>query len=200
MRHAALALLALSLVMGMPRLALAQVNVLPEPNVLTPGHDTPWLTQVETAKTEPTPDAGASVLQLCTAHMARWPEPLRKACVELLVGAIGAEHHRLQAEIETNRTVFRTEHTQATLRDQRRQSAWVFWMVVAVVGVGLLAAVAQFMRSWRVPDAGGSAELAVSNNEFRFKTTWLGALLLGMSMGFLALYLFFVYPVRYVGG
>ena len=76
----------------------------------------------------------------------------------------------------------------------------MFWIVLVVVTVGLTAALAQFVRSFYVREESGSAEIAISNNEFKFRTTWLGALLFGMSMGFLLLYLVFIYPVRYVGG
>ena len=131
--------------------------------------------------------------------MAAWPEELKKACQDLIAAAIKADRQTLQAQVSLNDAQFRLEHMHATLRVQRWEGAWVFWIVIAVVGVGLLAAIAQFLRGLRATDSGGSVEVAVSNNELKFKTTWLGALLLGMSMGFLLIYLFFVYPVRYVG-
>jgi hypothetical protein len=139
------------------------------------------------------------MVDACTDNLERWPEELAKACRELIAEAIRAERQQLRARVDTGHALFGFQHMQATLRSQRREGGWVFWIVVAAVGVGLIAAVAQFVRGFRTPGESGSLELAVSDNELKFKTTWLGALLLAMSMGFLLIYLFFVYPVRYIG-
>lgn len=214
MRYAALALAILCVALSSSASADDQgvrrppgENVLPEPSILkTPGDHRSWPLNVEPQQdTTPGGAGDQSALVLCAANRDRWPDELRTECDQLLTAAIKAERSRLDAlaltyaDVAHNRAKFTEEHTQATLEDQRRQGAYLFWLVVVVVVVGMVAAVAQFAHSLRATDAGGSAELAVSNNELKFKTTWLGALLLGMSMGFLALYLFVVYPVTVVG-
>ncbi len=184
----------------------AQSNINREPNVLPPLPGNTWPLEV----TAPEPDDAkaeriGSILGLCTSRLGRWPEPIEEACRELVLDAVRTERLRLraiadlQAIAAKDSAQFRADHTKAILADQRAQSVFVFWLVVVVVAVGLAAAVAQFVRSFYVKGDTGSAEIAISNNEFKFRTTWLGVLLLGMAMGLLFLYLVFVYPVRIVG-
>ena len=205
MRHLVLPLVVICLSGWAPRL-LAQVNVVPEPNILTPGNNIDWPAKVPVAGAEVThPVQAGSILGLCAARLGGLPERLNDACAELILEAVQAHRQHLktvavQSEVGSRSARFRVEHTQAALEDQRRQGTLVFWIVLAVVAVGLTAALAQFVRSFYVREESGSAEIAISNNEFKFRTTWLGALLFGMSMGFLFLYLVFIYPVRYVGG
>lgn len=203
-----LAAISICLAIWATRTAYGQANVLPEPNIIeAPSYYTLWPTAPEPpdASRKDSPPA-QSVLQACVLHFANWPPPLQEACTDLLREAIQVQRTqiqaltKLQADIGERRAQFQIEHTETTLATQQRQGTVVFWLVVMVVGIGLLAAIAQFARSFVVRDEGGSAEVAISSNEFKFRTTWLGALLLGMSMGFLAIYVVFVYPVRYVGG
>lgn len=183
--------------------ALAQVDVRPEPNVLLPDAQD-W--RLSVGGPAPTADAaadhGVSILTLCANRVSDWPATLRDACKNLLLEAVAAESARLGALSRLRKTLgeeqaaFRVRHLQRTLENQARQGNVVFWLMIVVVCVGMLSAVAQFVRAYRAGEPEGSAELAISSNEFKFRTTWLGALLLGMSMGFLALYLFFIYPVH----
>jgi uncharacterized membrane protein len=213
MRYLVLSLILIGLSAWGPDSAAQQVNILPEdeaniltePNVLATGDDG-WPIEVTVPETEVTPTTRAgSLLALCASRLGKWPKPIEEACQELILEAVRAQRQRLQALAEFPSNVnsdalrFRFEHTKATLEEQRAQGTRVFRLVVAVIIIGLLAAVAQFIRSFYLRGDSGSAEIAISNNEFKFRTTWLGVLLLGMSMGFLFLYLVYVYPVRFVG-
>lgn len=204
MRQLVFPLALIGLLVWAPTL-FAQVNVVPEPNILTPGNDIDWpIDIIDPDGKKREPEAWGSVLQLCAARLGSLPEKLNDACAELILEATKSHRQRLQTLAELQLEVgvqsrrFHAQHTQAVLTDQRRQGTLVFWMVLAVVLVGLGAAIAQFVRSFYVKEESGTAEITISNNEFKFRTTWLGALLLGMSMGFLFLYLVFVYPVRFV--
>jgi len=182
-----------------------ETHILRDPSSTTSGNDNDWPVKVPAAD-GPTaaPTRTGSILELCAVRLDRLPERLNDACVELILAAAQSQRQRLQSlasvqsEVGASSARFRADHTQLTLENQRRQGTMVFWMVLVVVALGLSTALAQFVRSFYVKEESGSAEITISNNEFKFRTTWLGALLLGMSMGFLFLYLVFVYPVAFV--
>jgi uncharacterized membrane protein len=176
----------------------AQSDANLEPNIMPAPPNNTWPLEVTVPGTEAAQSERiGSVLGLCTSRLGKWPEPIEEACRELILDAVRTDRLRLKAIKDSAQ--FRSEHTKAVLVDQRAHSVLVFWLVVVVITVGLTAAVAQFVRSFYVKGDTGSAEIAISNNEFKFRTTWLGALLLGMAMGFLFLYVVYVYPVRFVG-
>lgn len=185
--------------------ALAQANIQPEPNILLPDSQD-WRISLGEVNGGDQSQARhvTSILELCATRSGNWPATLRDACNTLLLEAIATESARLSALSQVRRNLgekqasFRSQHVQQTLENQARQGNIVFWLVVAVVLIGILSAVLQFVKAHGSGQTEGSAEVAISSNEFKFRTTWLGALLLGMSMAFLALYLFFIYPVRVI--
>ncbi len=87
------------------------------------------------------------------------------------------------------------EHLLGALRSQARHSEIIFWVSMAVVSLGLLAAALQFWIVWQSQDS-TPMEISVSEKQVTIKTAWIGVVLLAMSMGFLALYLLLVYQIE----
>ena len=142
-----------------------------------------------------------SIFDYCADRLNILPEKLADACAEFILISAISQTQRLKAltEAKIKSQGFRVTHTQSVLKDQLNQGKIIFWIVLMIVVLGLVAGIFQFVRSFKLKEESGSAEIIISNNQFKFQTTWLGALLLGMSMGFLFLYLTFVYPVSFVG-
>ena len=135
----------------------------------------------------------------CINHLDQLPESLGEDCHELISAAVKLQIQRLEylkaAGGEGEK--FRLQHTRTVLEGQRHQGSIIFWVVLIIVSLGVVAAAFQFYLSFTTGGDSGSSEIVISNNQFKFQTTWLGALLLGMSMGFLFLYLIFFY--MYIG-
>jgi len=89
------------------------------------------------------------------------------------------------------------EHLLGALRSQARHSEIIFWVSMAVVSLGLLAAALQFWIVWQSQDS-TPMEISVSEKQVTIKTAWIGVVLLAMSMGFLALYLLLVYQIEVI--
>ena len=86
------------------------------------------------------------------------------------------------------------EHIAATLNMQMEHGVYLFWLAVLIVLLGVLASAFQFLKVWR-QDKVSQTEISVSEKQLSIKTTWIGVVLLGMSMAFFALYLWFVYRI-----
>lgn len=107
--------------------------------------------------------------------------------------ATAEAHERAAAFDDRNRA-----HLLTALEQQSQRGTYLFWMAIALVGLGIVAAGLQFLKSWRDPNE-TSIELAISENQLSLKTSWIGVVLLGLSMGFLLIYLIFVYQITPIG-
>ena len=114
-----------------------------------------------------------------------------------------------QDSAQTAYEVFVYSHRRAVFQWQLLSSQVVFWLVVAIVFVGLLFAGMQFYvslrRSAKPPEgesSTGSAsevtELEASLQGIKVRSSVLGVIILVISLGFLYLYLVHVYPIKVV--
>ena len=143
--------------------------------------------------------------KLCQRNGVETDE-LQKACdearielVQTFIELISNESGQRQASLEAEAS-FHTktrEHALQALMQQTWKGEIIFWTSLGLVALGVVAAAFQFRAAWRVQDENKSnIEIVISEKEIALKTTWIGVILLAMSMCFFALYLYFVYEIE----
>jgi uncharacterized membrane protein len=101
------------------------------------------------------------------------------------------------------------EDHQEALDYNRRVFAWQmtstrvsFWIVIGLVGVGVIFAAVQFAKSMRTAGtiADPNTEIEISAKGLKVTSPVLGVIILTISLGFFYLYLVHVYPIEYIRG
>ncbi|MEL7462924.1 MAG: hypothetical protein AAFN79_02590 [Pseudomonadota bacterium] len=127
-------------------------------------------------------------------------------CAEAALSLIVAQSELAEREaavvLEAREATLRFEearraHALAALADQSWRSAVIFWLALAMIALGALAALLQFRKAWAadVLDGAGT-EISISEKQVTIKTAWIGVVLLALSMGFFALYLALVFRIE----
>lgn len=105
---------------------------------------------------------------------------------------------RAKQELEREERAYSLESAQLVLNSQSFFSKFIFWMTIVITGIGVLASVFQFILYWRHSDQLGGIELELGHEKVTLKTAWLGVVMFGMSIGFFAIYVIFVFQVSAV--
>ena len=141
-----------------------------------------------------------AIWDLCTAQP---PQQFSKECREFIAGAIAAKQDTAEQDAALliaqtkDRVTFESQSAALSLRAlkaQHTRSGYIFWLVILIVALGVVAAALQFKQAWHSPPE-TPTEITLGDRQLSIKTTWIGVVLLGMAMGFLTLYLTLVYPI-----
>lgn len=156
-------------------------------------------------KTPDIADAGAlSPLRDVCRDWAERPPEITEACKRSALDIVDSaaarflRENELALKTQENRAVFNArnqEHVLSALRDQAWRGEVIFWVVMATVALGLIAAALQFRVVWRDKNS-TQTEISLSEKQITIKTAWIGVVLLAMSMIFLGLYLVLVYQIN----
>jgi len=194
MRKSISAQLSLVLFLASAVTALAQLGGTPEQQIITPSGQAG----------ESSAGGGPSETITSPCAQPNLVLEVKNACSLAQIATIQAAAEREVAEgkliVEARRDAVtlaqrQGAHLAAALEDQAWRSAIIFWMAMGIVGLGVLAAGMQFRIGWRNID-GPATEFSVSEKQLTIKTTWIGVVLLAMSMVFFALYLTLVYQIK----
>ena len=148
-------------------------------------------------------DALSPYLAICgqrrelAQEIARTCEQAAAQIIASTATRVERENH-LALEAQERRARFNTKneaHLLSALQDQARRGEIIFWVAMAIVALGLIAAALQFRTVWRNQDA-SQTEINISEKQITIKTAWIGVVLLAMAMVFLALYLTLVYQIE----
>lgn len=196
MRKSIIAQLSMMLFLASAAMAQAQLGGTPEQQIVTPA--------AEVAESSGAGGLSETITSPCAK--ANLLLEVQNACNIAQIAIIEAAAEREVAEgkliVEARRDAVtlaqrQGAHLAAALDDQAWRSAIIFWMAMGIVGLGVLAAGMQFRIGWRNID-GPATEFSVSEKQLTIKTTWIGVVLLAMSMVFFALYLTLVYQIEAV--
>ena len=131
------------------------------------------------------------------------PSELAKKCKNLISRLVDSEGDRALAmnesavKLETQKIAFSArnqDHLLAALEAQSERGEYLFLLAVLVVILGVCASALQFVKVWK-EEVVSDMEISVSEKQLNVKTSWIGVVLLAMSMGFFMLYLVFVYKI-----
>ena len=194
MRKSIIAQLSLMLFLASAVTALAQLGGTPEQQIITPA--------AEAAESSGAGGLSNTIMSPC--GQANLLLEVKNACSIAQIAIIEAAAEREVAEgklaVQARRDAVtlaqrQGAHLAAALDDQAWRSAIIFWVAMGIVGLGVLAAGMQFRVGWRNID-GPATEFSVSQKQLTIKTTWIGVVLLAMSMVFFTLYLTLVYQIE----
>lgn len=140
------------------------------------------------------PDAAT----LCTPGTPL-PKALQDRCLRYQMAQIDWQQQQMlaaqtAAQQSQDFAIATQQNALMALRAQHRRSGIIFWLVMVMVLAGSIAAGLQFRQAWHSPST-TPTEITVSDRQLSVKTTWIGVVLLALSMGFLALYLSLVYKL-----
>lgn len=139
------------------------------------------------------------LLSACDAGLSETVPKDRQLCEELAATAL---HAGLRSfELAAERTSQLAEHqsgTEAHLRqvlsEQAFHSRVLFWMVIAIVTLGIAAASAHFIRALRGHEE-GSLDIMIAREGVRVKLSMVGVILMVASMLFFTVYVYIVFPI-----
>lgn len=98
------------------------------------------------------------------------------------------------------------EHDRRVFNWQLTSSRITFWIVLMLVGAGIVFSALQFYKSFRLSakadgqDQNQLTELEISTGGVKVSSPVLGVIILVISLAFFYLFLVHVYPVKYVEG
>ena len=97
------------------------------------------------------------------------------------------------------------EHNRSVFEWQLRSSRTIFWVVLALVTIGILFSSLQFWKAFRLSRPTSKTvqqemrtELEISTRGIKVSSSVLGIIVLVISLAFLYLFLVHVYPIEYV--
>ncbi|MEL7469212.1 MAG: hypothetical protein AAFN27_12210 [Pseudomonadota bacterium] len=161
------------------------------------------LIRSEQAPESPISDAMAvRLIDHCTDRVVG-SDPASDACARFLEHALDLETQRREAEVahriaELEAARAALDHRNRVLIEQEAQTTVFYYMTLVMLAVGVLAAVAHFIKAMRSGDE-TNVEFAVQKDGVRLKTSMIGFLLLLASMAFYVAYLHAVYGITAVG-
>ena len=147
-------------------------------------------------------DLDQTIVSICETAAADG-STLSDACEKMLTQIITsygdsiASKNAAATRIQNQTAEFSTTnqtHIANTLEMQLNHGRYLFWLAVLVVLLGVLASAFQFLKVWK-QDVVSQTEISISEKQLSIKTSWIGVVLLGMSMAFFALYLWFIYRI-----
>lgn len=139
------------------------------------------------------------LLSACDGGVSKAVLKDRQLCEELAAAAL---HAGLQSfELAAERTLQLAEYQRGTeahlrqvLSEQAFHSRVLFWMIVAIVTLGIAAASAHFIRALRGHEE-GSLDIMIAREGVRVKLSMIGVILMISSMLFFTVYVYIVFPI-----
>ncbi|MEM7684596.1 MAG: hypothetical protein AAF293_07195 [Pseudomonadota bacterium] len=130
-------------------------------------------------------------------------DPPSDTCARFLERALDIQTQRREAEVahqiaELEAARAALDHRNRVLIEQEAQTKVFYYITLIMLAVGVLAAVAHFIKAMRSGDE-TNVEFAVQKDGIRLKTSMIGFLLLLASMAFYVAYLHAVYGVTAIG-
>jgi len=144
------------------------------------------------------------LIALSVRGIAADSNPIGEKLLEKTVQELDSQRRIEEQKLATAQMkyeVFRYEHNQMVFEWELFVSKMLFWIILLFIATGICLSVLQFINSNKIrrrTDAKDISTLSISEKGVEIKTAFIGLLLLIVSLGFLYLYMYTAYPIKYI--